>query len=73
MAPLMFRRSEVPVSLTVPGRGTIEAKAGPEPVLISGAPIELLLTAYGRGRAAVSYDGPPAAIETLKKTKLGLA
>jgi len=74
MAPMMFRRSEIPVSLTVPGRGTIEAKAGPDPVLISGTPIELLLTAYGRGRAAaVSYDGPPNAIETLKKTKLGLA
>ena len=74
MAPLMVRRSEVPVSLTVPGRGTIAAKKGPNPVLLSGTALELLLTAYGRGRVAeVTYDGEPDAVDTLQRTKLGLA
>lgn len=76
-APLMFRRSTVPVELIAPGHGTITAKKGPGgslPVRITGAPIELVLTAYGRGAVAqVTHDGDPAAIESLRATRLGLA
>ena len=74
MAGPMFRRSEVGVQLLAPDWGDLTAKKGPDQVIVTGAPLELLLTAYGRGRVAeVSYDGDPAAIKLLQDTKLGLA
>lgn len=73
-AALMFRRSSQPVELTAAGYGTITARKGDDPVVLTGAPIELLLTAYGRGGAAdVSYAGAAAAIAELKRARLGLA
>jgi uncharacterized protein (TIGR03085 family) len=73
-APLMFRRSNVAVTLEAPGYGTAIGHKGTDPVRITGEPLELLLTAYGRGAAAkVSYAGDPDAIATLKTTRLGLA
>jgi uncharacterized protein (TIGR03085 family) len=77
MAPLMFRRSEVGVTLLAPGRTAVIAKAPKVPgreVIVSGEPIELLLTAYGRARAAhVTFDGSPDDVTALKETELGLA
>ncbi|HYN30516.1 MAG TPA: TIGR03085 family metal-binding protein [Dermatophilaceae bacterium] len=75
-ARLMFRRADVGVVLTAPGRGTVtaRARAGEPTVVLTGAPLELLLTAYGRGQAAdVTREGDPAAIERLAATRLGMA
>lgn len=77
MAPMMFRRSEVGVTLLAPGRTAVTAAKARTPgheVIITGEPVELLLTAYGRGRAAeVEYEGSEADVRALEETKLGLA
>ncbi|MBP6997645.1 MAG: TIGR03085 family protein [Phycicoccus sp.] len=74
MARLMFRRSPVGVTLIGPGYGEVAAvtKDGPG-VTLTGAPLELTLTAYGRdGAAETRWEGDPAAIEALRATSLGI-
>ncbi len=75
MAPLMFRRSQVPVTLRTPeGRSITAAKGDGPGVVIAGAPIELLLTAYGRAAAALTHwEGSEEDIATVRGTRLGLA
>ena len=74
MARLLFRRSAVSVTLVAPGYGEVTAvrKDGPG-VTLTGAPIELVLTAYGRDQAAQTlWEGDPEAIQALRATSLGV-
>jgi uncharacterized protein (TIGR03085 family) len=70
---LLLRRSPVGVVLRR-SDGGLEATArrGPNTVIVSGAPGELLLFAFGRDAARVSYDGEQAAIAAVKGVARGL-
>jgi uncharacterized protein (TIGR03085 family) len=78
-ASLMFRRSPVAVVLVAPGSEPIAA--GPKSavsqgrvVTVTGAAVELLLVASGRGRVAdVAYDGSPLDVEALRNARLGVS
>ena len=73
MARLMFRRATVGVTLVAPGYGSTTAHRGDPVVTVTGAPLELLLTAYGRERAAdVRIEGDPAGVQALRDAPLGL-
>ena len=71
---LLLRRSPVPVTLVAPDFGEFRAGGGSGTgVTLTGAPIELLLTAYGRDRAADTvWTGDASAIEELRGAPLGL-
>ncbi|GMA39429.1 TIGR03085 family metal-binding protein [Mobilicoccus caccae] len=72
---LLFRRAPVGVVLHAAGHGRHSAK-GPTKqgtVVIEGAPSELVLVAFGRGRVAdVTYQGTDAAVEALKGAEFGV-
>jgi uncharacterized protein (TIGR03085 family) len=52
---------------------TATARRGSPSVCVTGEPGELLLYLFGRqGVAEVEFHGPPAAVGTLKATKIGL-
>ncbi len=73
-ASLMFRRCDVGVRLVAPGAEPVTA--GPETpvVTVTGAPVELLLLAYGRMRvAAVELEGSPEDVATLRNARLGVS
>lgn len=71
-ARLMFRSSTVGVRLAAPGFGDLVARGGEPTVTFTGAPLELLLAAYGRMAAAkLELTGDPAAIDSLRATRLG--
>lgn len=71
-APLMFRRVDVGVRLVVPGSEPITTK-GDRVVTVTGAPVELLLLAFGRMRVAdVAFDGSPQDVLALKGASLGV-
>lgn len=73
-ARLMFRKATVGVVLTAPGFGSVTAHQGEDPVVLTGSPVELLLTAYGRGHAAeVTREGDPDKLAALDEAELGLA
>lgn len=84
MARLMFRKAKVGVELVAPDFGRITAHSTPDAgaasateavprVTLTGAPLELLLTSYGRGRAAqTTTEGPESAVASLGRTDLGL-
>lgn len=72
-ARLMFRRVGVGVVLATPdGRELVAAKGTPS-VRLVGEPGELLLVAFGRGRAAaVRREGPPDALAALAAARLAV-
>jgi uncharacterized protein (TIGR03085 family) len=72
-ARLSFRRAKVHLRL-VPTMGGQPVELGKgETVEVRGRPSELLLLAFNRkADAQVEYDGPPAAVETMKAARLGL-
>jgi uncharacterized protein (TIGR03085 family) len=73
-ARLMFRRSPVGVRLVAPGREPVVAGPQAPVVTVTGAPVELLLLAYGRLRvAAVDLEGAPADVEALRTARLGVS
>ncbi|MEU5693933.1 TIGR03085 family metal-binding protein [Actinosynnema sp. NPDC020468] len=63
---LTYRNSPVGVVLRRPDGGAITAKAGGDPVVLTGQVSELLLHAFGRDRAEVEYDGPEAAVAAVR-------
>ncbi len=69
VARLSFRSSPVGVVLVAPGHGRALVRrppAGTSSVVVTGAPVELLLHAFGRtGVAQVSLDGEPSAVAAL--------
>lgn len=73
MGRLLFRRVPVGVELSAPGRTALSVSGGDDPVRVTGAPLELLLTAYGRRNVAdVEVNGAPEAVAAFEKARLGL-
>jgi uncharacterized protein (TIGR03085 family) len=71
---LAFRKSTVGILVDVPGREPVQLhKNGDRDVTLRGAVGEVLLAAYGRGRAAiVEIDGQPEDVLALGSSALGL-
>ncbi|WP_404382386.1 TIGR03085 family metal-binding protein [Knoellia locipacati] len=73
MGRLLFRRVPSGVELHAPRRGALTVSGGADPVIVSGEPLELMLTAYGRGNVAdVEVTGPPEAVAAFETARLGL-
>ena len=73
-ARLMFRRSPVGVRLVAPGAEPVVAGPDAPVVTVTGAPVELLLLAYGRMRvAALDLDGAPDDVAALRAARLGVS
>lgn len=71
VAKLIYGRSPVGVVLHRPDGTEIAAKRGPRTVRINGAPSELILHAFGRREAKVTFDGNDAdvlAVEELRRS-----
>jgi uncharacterized protein (TIGR03085 family) len=71
-ARLMFRRSPVGVSLSTPDGAEVTAKRGPNTVILTGEPVELLLFAFGRDAAKVEFTGEQAAVAAVQGLRRGL-
>jgi uncharacterized protein (TIGR03085 family) len=70
---LLFRRVHAGVVLATPDGREHVATQGPVTVRLVGAPGELVLVAYGRGRAAdVRREGPPEALAALANARLAV-
>ncbi len=73
-AKLMFRRSEVGVRLVAPGAEPVTAGPDSRVVTATGAPVELLLMAYGRLRVAdLLLEGSDEDVAALRESRLGLS
>nr|BFE48909.1 TIGR03085 family metal-binding protein [Saccharothrix mutabilis subsp. capreolus] len=72
VAKLTYRASPVGVVLRRPDGGAVTAKAGPNPVILSGQVSELLMHAFGRARAEVEYDGDRDAVTAVKSLDRGV-
>ncbi|WP_035903234.1 TIGR03085 family metal-binding protein [Knoellia subterranea] len=73
MGRILFRRVPVGVELRAPGRNTLTVRGGDETVRVTGAPLELLLTAYGRRNVAeIEVSGPPEAVTAFETARFGL-
>lgn len=73
MGRLLFRRVPAAVELHSPGRRTLTVHGGDSTVRVTGAPLEVLLTAYGRGNVAdVEVTGPEEAVAAFRSSRLGL-
>ena len=73
MGRLLFRRVPDGVLLQSPGRRAITVSSGETTVNVTGAPLELLLTAYGRRRVAdIEVSGPDAAVAAFEGARFGL-
>ncbi|MFC7488944.1 TIGR03085 family metal-binding protein [Knoellia sp. CPCC 206453] len=73
MGRLLFRKVPVGVELHAPGRGALTVRGGDATVHVSGAPLELLLTAYGRRQVAqIDLTGDDAAITRFETARFGL-
>jgi uncharacterized protein (TIGR03085 family) len=71
-ARLNLRKSPVGVNLRTPDGQEAKVKAGPDPVTIVGAPVELLMFLFGRDEVRVTFEGDPAAVDRLKALNRGL-
>ncbi len=75
MGRLLYRRAPVGIELAAPGRDRrrVHGTGGRGSVLLHGAPGELLLHAFGRGRVArIEVEGSDDAIAALASTHVGL-
>ncbi|NBH08905.1 TIGR03085 family metal-binding protein [Amycolatopsis sp. SID8362] len=71
-AKLNLRKAPVGVVLrTTTGQEAV-VKAGPEPVAVIGAPIELLLFVFGRDAVHLEFEGDAAAVTKLQAVNRGL-
>ncbi len=71
---LLFRRVPAGVLLHSPGRESVTVSSGEAVVGVTGAPLELLLAAYGRRRVAdIEVSGPDRAVAAFEAARLGLA
>ncbi|WP_020669658.1 TIGR03085 family metal-binding protein [Amycolatopsis nigrescens] len=64
---LAFRRSPVGVVLLTPAGAEVTAKRGPNPVTITGEPVELLFYAFGRDAVHVSFEGDKSALDGVSR------
>jgi len=73
-ARITLRQVPQGVRLVSPEHGAIDApKPGAPLVTVSGDPVELALVIMGRQRVAqVSYDGPPADVESFSGARIAL-
>ncbi|MCU1685015.1 MAG: hypothetical protein JWQ81_5754 [Amycolatopsis sp.] len=72
-AKLNFRKTPVGVTLRTPDGREAVAKAGENPVTVTGEPMDLLMYAFGRAAGAnVTFDGPESAVEALQGVKRGM-
>jgi uncharacterized protein (TIGR03085 family) len=72
-ARMMLRRSPVGVVLRRPDGGLeVTAKRGPNTVIISGPPGELLLFAFGRNETRLDFDGEQYSIGVVRGLTRGL-
>lgn len=70
---LLFRKAPDGVELHAQGRGPLTVSGGEATVHVTGAPVELLLAAYGRRRVAqIEVTGDEDAIARLETARLGL-
>lgn len=61
-----YRRSPVGITVRRPSGEEHVGCRGPRPVTITGEPGELLLHAFGRDAAVVSFDGAPADVAAVR-------
>lgn len=66
IAKLSFRASPVGVTLRAPGRDDLVAKGG-DGVVVLGAPVELLLYAFGRDAVEVTFEGDASALDGVSR------
>ncbi|HEV7975789.1 TIGR03085 family metal-binding protein [Amycolatopsis sp.] len=69
---LNFRKSPVGVILRMPDGREATVKKGPDQVAVVGAPMDLLLYAFGRDAVNVTFDGPESAVKSLQSTTRGV-
>jgi uncharacterized protein (TIGR03085 family) len=69
---VLFRRSPVGVVVRSDEGREMAVKRGPNTVIISGAPGELLLFAYGRDQTRVDFDGEQTSIGAVRGLRRGL-
>jgi uncharacterized protein (TIGR03085 family) len=69
---LNFRKSPVGVILRMPDGREARVKTGTDPVTIVGAPMDLLLYAFGRDAVNVTFDGHESAVNSLQSAARGL-
>lgn len=67
-----LRNSPVGVAARTPGGAESMIKRGSEPVTLIGEPGELLLYAFGRDEAEVSFEGAPTAVAAVQNAHRGL-
>ncbi|MFC7492508.1 MULTISPECIES: TIGR03085 family metal-binding protein [unclassified Knoellia] len=73
MGRLLFRRAPDGVQLHAPGRGALTVSGGEATVHVTGAPVELLLTAYGRRQVAeIEVTGDADAVARFDTASFGL-
>ncbi len=75
-APLNLRGVAVGIELAWPSHGTIltwRARHGAPVVTVTGDPVELVLLAFGRQRAAqLDYDGPAAEVAAVRGAPIAI-
>jgi uncharacterized protein (TIGR03085 family) len=72
-ARLALRRTPATVTISAPGRGTIEAGRGGPVVDLAGPPGELLLFLSGRQKhARVELTGPPEITKRMRTARYGV-
>ncbi|GAB3450215.1 TIGR03085 family metal-binding protein [Actinophytocola sediminis] len=69
---MTLRRSPVGVVLRRPDGVEAVARRGPNTVVVSGEPGELLLWAFGRDQVRLTFDGEQAALATLRELNRSL-
>jgi uncharacterized protein (TIGR03085 family) len=73
MAPLMWRKAKVGVTLHTGARHIIAKKTPKEPrVMAKGEVGELVLKSYGRNACVLELIGDPKSIEVFNSTPLGI-
>lgn len=64
-APTVVRRSDTGATAT--------ARKGPDPVVVTGPVVELVLFLFGRDQTrGLTFEGPPAAVERVRNADLGV-
>ena len=73
-AALLGRQLPVPTAVRRTDTGaTTTMRKGPDPVVVSGPVLELVLFLFGRDQIRdVTFDGPPAAVARLRGADLGV-
>lgn len=71
VAKMTLRKSSVGVVLRTPAGAEVTAKAGADPVVVLGEPVELLLYVFGRDESRVDLAGDASAVTALRGLSRG--